>query len=144
MTKAKQKTNWQALAGMRDTALKNAVERNARILKQAEALQAKIETQICELRDLRALVATANADKERAWRAEQETRRQFKDLKERLHFSQTERARLNGYIERVRDTDRPAPDPAAETTARHVVPSIQIETYEPRRAVSNDRHWMDY
>lgn len=53
-----------------------------------------------------------------------ETRKQFADLKERLHIAELENARNEGYLQRVREDDNVAD------------PLVEIESPEGKRMVS--------
>lgn len=63
-----------------------------------------------------------------AKRAEEETRAQFADLKERLHSAELQIARYEGYLDRV------AEDDAAADDGRDLPPMPQVEPRRPRAA----------
>lgn len=68
-----------------------------------------LQNEIIELKAIAerrsAMVRDANDAKNEAVAREKDTREQFADLKKRLHNSEMEVARLNGYLARVREDD---------------------------------------
>ena len=108
---------------------------------------------------------TAIEDRRKAIAERDETRRQFADLKERLHEGEIENARLNGYLLRVREDDRAAdghevlnlgngetavvpnrPDPNAFTPGGYPGRGYEAEagTLVNRREEKRRVHWVNY
>ena len=91
-------------------------------------------------------------------RERDETAKQFADLKERLLTSETECARLRGYLERVREDDAVAdplveiegPDGKRLVSKRHPSPqhfiTSNVDHYEMARAMRGEKpkHWTSY
>jgi hypothetical protein len=113
----------------------------------------------------RARMYSAEHEMRAAQEREKATRAQFDDLKERLAFLETENARLNGYLERVREDDTvreelvTVGEPGGE---QHLVPKrkhapprqyVQAPTmvmgdgdgaYTNHRRQQKPRHWVTY
>lgn len=95
------------------------------------------------------------ANRIRAEESEKETRKNFADLKERLHNSEMDVARKEGYLDRVREDDRVS-DPLVEiegpegkrfVSKRHPMPIMNTNDYELHRAMHGREkrtHWTSY
>jgi PHD/YefM family antitoxin component YafN of YafNO toxin-antitoxin module len=85
-----------------------------------------------------------------------ETRKQFADLKERLHNAELTNARNDGYLQRVREDDNVA-DPLVETegpegkrmvSKRHpgnmLIVNPQDEYFHSMNRDNSRKHWVNY
>lgn len=70
-----------------------------------KSLQAQIADLTARLDKRGELLRSANDGQITAQEREKEAREQFADLKKRLHTSEMEVARINGYLARVREDD---------------------------------------
>ncbi len=131
----------------------------AEAIKEIRKLRTDLEAAEKRSDQAVATVREERGDRLRAQESEKKTRENFEDLKRRLHNSEMEVARQNGYLERVAEDDRVA-DPLVEidgqhgktfVTKRHPAPRINttgMDDFELHGGMygggEKRKHWTSY